>query len=112
MPKIGTIERLGIRRGTEGPHPTESLRRLDCIISCVVCGEEVELWAHTDHWTLNDKAYFEHIGYGQPEAECCKVKYTDTAGIVRADSWKEHVETKIYRVIIKRDTVPASKVRR
>lgn len=110
MPEIGTIEDLGIQM--DKWRPLECKRRLDCVVACLVCGNEVELWAPTDHWKLDYKKYYEHVGFGPAQGTCCEVDYTDVEGHVCAVFMKEVVETKTHRVIDKRDEVPADKVRR
>lgn len=71
---LGTVKRLGF---DETNH--ERRERLDAIVECPRCGEELGLIADTEAWTKGRDGRWEHSEYGPAMGVCC--------GLLFADSW-------------------------
>lgn len=71
---IGRVIRLGweLRAGKNGTERFEQRKRLDGVVECVACGQDIDLWADSDFWTqdASDPRRWNHSGYGPAMGVC------------------------------------------
>jgi len=90
MTKLDTV----INDGFDG-EGFEHRRRMDCIVECAFCHNDVECWSETEEWTEGDDGKWHHAGYGPSTGECCQQAYIDTwDGCFRIDLRKRWKRTR------------------
>lgn len=55
----------------------QRLERLDAVVDCSVCGEEVALWSDTESWIVRGGKKM-HSSYGCAQGVCCGRLYVDS----------------------------------
>lgn len=55
----------------------ERRKRLEAVVECSVCGEEVALWSDTECWIVRDGKRV-HSSYGAAQGCCCRRLYVDS----------------------------------
>jgi len=72
--QLGTVRNHGF---DETGH--ERRERVDAIVECPVCGNEVALWSDTEEWKRGDDLRWHHSRYaGCAMGECCGKILVDT----------------------------------
>lgn len=83
---LGTVKLLP---PDENGYPRQ--QRLEAVTVCIVCGEDVGLWAETHEWVKEGKRW-RHRSYGPADGQCCDHLYFDDFDCVRVFDLTEDAE--------------------